>query len=171
MYTRTAVLPTFEEVERSIVMRRFAVEALRKALAVSLTVAMTGSVWAQSPDTTTSGNANQQLIQQYAIASEPSIPPTQLLQLLQQNIKYIFVFYQENRSFDHYFGTFPGAEGIYTNPSAQTPGFSQSILIVGGQTSSTIKPFRLDPAIANMYPADTDDVNHSHTPIVQKMDI
>ena len=32
-------------------------------------------------------------------------------------------------------------------------------------------PFRLDPAIANMYPADTDDVNHSHAPIVQKMDI
>lgn len=150
-------------------MRRFAVDALRKALAVSLSAAITGSAWAQSPSTTT--NANQQLIQEYAIASEPSISPTQLLQLLQQNIKYVFVFYQENRSFDHYFGTFPGAEGIYTNPPAQTPGFYQSILNVGGTSSTTIQPFRLDPAIANMYPADTDDVNHSHGPIVQKMDI
>ena len=103
-------------------MKRFAVEGLLKAFAVFLTMAATGSVWAQNPNTTATGNANQQLIQQYAIPNEPSISPTQLLQLLQQNIKYIFVFYQENRSFDHYFGTFPGAEGIYSNSPAQTAG-------------------------------------------------
>ena len=27
-------------------------------------------------------------------------------------IKHVVVIMQENRSFDHYFGTFPGAEGI-----------------------------------------------------------
>jgi phospholipase C len=35
-------------------------------------------------------------------------------QLIRQRVHYVFVIYQENRSFDHYFGTFPGANGIYT---------------------------------------------------------
>ena len=29
-----------------------------------------------------------------------------------QKIKHIIIIMQENRSFDHYFGTFPGADGI-----------------------------------------------------------
>ena len=42
--------------------------------------------------------------------SEPRLGYEQLVSLIQQKIKYVFVFYQENRSFDSYFGTFPGAE-------------------------------------------------------------
>ena len=34
------------------------------------------------------------------------------LQLAQAHIQHVIVIMQENRSFDHYFGTFPGAEGI-----------------------------------------------------------
>jgi len=37
------------------------------------------------------------------------------LQLLRQQVKYVFVLFQENRSFDHYFGTYPGANGIPAN--------------------------------------------------------
>ncbi|MBV8067330.1 MAG: hypothetical protein JO113_05095 [Candidatus Eremiobacteraeota bacterium] len=44
--------------------------------------------------------------------------------LIRQRVKYVFVIYQENRSFDHYFGTFPGANGIYT-AAARAHGFSQ----------------------------------------------
>ena len=35
------------------------------------------------------------------------------VQLLRQKVKYVFVMFQEN-SFDHYFGTFPGANGIFS---------------------------------------------------------
>ncbi len=44
--------------------------------------------------------------------------------LLAQRIRYVFVIYQENRSFDHYFGTFPGADGIWST-AARTHGFRQ----------------------------------------------
>jgi phospholipase C len=40
--------------------------------------------------------------------------PPALDRLIRQRVRYVFVIYQENRSFDHYFGTFPGANGIYT---------------------------------------------------------
>jgi len=31
-------------------------------------------------------------------------------------IQHVFIIFQENRSFDHYFGTYPGADGIPTLP-------------------------------------------------------
>ncbi len=43
--------------------------------------------------------------------------------LVRSNVRYVFVIYQENRSFDHYFGTFPGANGIYGKIGV--PGFRQ----------------------------------------------
>src|SRR5215472_2598703 len=52
----------------------------------------------------------------------------QLASLLRRKIKYLFVIYQENRSFDSYFGTFPGADGLFSRPLAQTPGFAQPLL-------------------------------------------
>jgi phospholipase C len=87
--------------------------------------------------------------------------------LVRQKIKYVFVIYQENRSFDSYFGTFPGAEGYFSHVPALSPGFEQPILDTDG-TMLSIHPFRIGPA---QYAADTDDVDHSHTGIVTKMDI
>ena len=43
-----------------------------------------------------------------ACASNPSIEPAR------QKLKHLIFIMQENRSFDHYFGTFPGADGIPT---------------------------------------------------------
>jgi phospholipase C len=43
--------------------------------------------------------------------ASPTAVPTQLA-LARMNIKHIVIVMQENRSFDHYFGTFPGADGI-----------------------------------------------------------
>jgi phospholipase C len=58
-------------------------------------------------------------------------------------IKHVFVIYQENHSFDNYFGTFPGADNL-ASPSAQTHGFRQFDPI--GKT--WITPFRItDPDI------------------------
>ncbi len=40
----------------------------------------------------------------------PTVPPQ--LAVARQKIKHIVIIMQENRSFDHYFGTYPGADGI-----------------------------------------------------------
>jgi phospholipase C len=44
-------------------------------------------------------------------------------------IQHIFIIFQENRSFDHYFGTFPGANGIPTLPDG---GFAPCLPTVDG---------------------------------------
>jgi len=86
---------------------------------------------------------------------------------LRQQVKYVFVLYQENRSFDSYFGTFPGAQGIYAQPVGQTPGYYQAITNTDG-TPSTIQPFRIGPS---QFAADTDDIDHSHPRIDAKMNV
>lgn len=91
----------------------------------------------------------------------------QMTQLLQKRIKYVFVLYQENRSFDSYFGTFPGAEGLYTHSAAETPGFYQTIVNTDG-SMGLIHPFRIGP---ELYAADTDDIDHSHPRTIAKEDI
>ena len=112
--------------------------------------------------------AHKQMLQKYHTNdAEPVLPYSQLVSLIQKNIKYVFVLYQENRSFDSYFGTFPGTEGLYSNPASETPGFTQKIVNTDG-TSSTIQPFLIGPS---QYAADTDDMDHSHARLVSKMDV
>ena len=86
---------------------------------------------------------------------------------LRSKVKYVFVLYQENRSFDSYFGTFPGADGIYSQPAAVTAGYNQSIMNTDG-TMTTINPFLIGP---QQYASDTDDIDHSHGRIVSKMNV
>jgi len=90
-----------------------------------------------------------------------------LTALVREKIKYVFVIYQENRSFDSYFGTFPGADGLYSHAPALPAGFNQPILNTDG-TTVMIHPFRIGPA---QFAADTDDVDHSHTGLLTKMNI
>jgi phospholipase C len=98
---------------------------------------------------------------------EPQLSDSQLSTLLQRRVKYIFVLYQENRSFDSYFGTFPGADGPFSQPSEDTPGFNQEIINLDG-TVGMIRPFRIGPA---QFAADIDDLDHSHPLIVAKMNV
>jgi phospholipase C len=98
---------------------------------------------------------------------EPALSHEQLVSLIQKNIKYVFVIYQENRSFDSYFGTFPGANGLFSQDPSQTPGFVQPIMNTDG-TMGMVSPFRIGP---KEYAADTDDIDHSHALTVSKMDI
>jgi len=51
------------------------------------------------------------------MASEPAISAEEKLQLIRRRIKYVFVLFQENRSFDFYFGSYPGADGLYAGPN------------------------------------------------------
>jgi phospholipase C len=55
-----------------------------------------------------------------------------------RKVRYVFVIYQENRSFDHYFGTFPGANGVW-GAQARAHGFRQYNPVSGRWTT----PFRL----------------------------
>src|SRR5579872_2218918 len=102
-----------------------------------------------------------------AAAREPKLSRAQVAALLRRKIKYVFVLYQENRSFDSYFGTFPNAEGIFSHPAKNTPGFYQPLTNVDG-TAGVIHPFRIGP---EEFSSDTDDVDHSHPMIVAKMHI
>ncbi len=119
-----------------------------------------------------------------SIEKEVSLTQAQKLALLQKNIKYVFVLFQENRSFDFYFGSYPGAHGLYSQPPAQTPGFYQPLVNTDGSVT-TIQPFSIPltisttargtagPAGTNvpLYPADTDSVNHSHVAYEEKIDL
>jgi len=69
------------------------------------------------------------------VEDSPYLSHEQKVDLLRKEIKYVFVLFQENRSSDFYFGTYPGANGLFSQPAAQTPGFKQPIV-----TSSSISP-------------------------------
>jgi len=97
----------------------------------------------------------------------PKLSHAQLVALLRKRVKYVFVLYQENRSFDSYFGTFPGANGLFSQPASKTPGFEQDLIDTDGSLKK-IRPFRIGPA---EYAMDTDDVDHSHSRTVAKMDV
>ena len=77
---------------------------------------------------------------------------------LRARIHHVFIIYQENRSFDSYFGTFPGADNLATD-EARSHGLSQYDPI-GNQW---MRPFRLvDPDLA--------DADHSRPMLYAKAD-
>lgn len=81
-----------------------------------------------------------------------------LLANLRAHIRHVFVIYQENRSFDSYFGTFPGADNLATD-EARVHGFKQYDPI-GNQW---VSPFRInDPDLA--------DADHSRPALYTKAD-
>src|SRR5208337_2951315 len=89
--------------------------------------------------------------------------------LLRQKVKYVFVLFQENRSFDHYFGTYPGANGLYSTytgapesaaPAVNTASYTQTIMNTDG-TFGTVMPFLAprtikdtNSATVQLYPED-----------------
>src|SRR5450755_3707720 len=100
-------------------------------------------------------------------SSSPSVAQARPLQapiarpihwLIRNRIKHIFIIYQENRSFDSVFGTFPGADGVWS-PGARTHGFAQTDPVTG----ASITPFRIvEP--------DVDDADHSRPALIKRMD-
>ncbi|HEY2916048.1 MAG TPA: alkaline phosphatase family protein [Candidatus Limnocylindrales bacterium] len=56
------------------------------------------------------------------VAASPTSPgatPPTMLELARQKIQHVVVIMQENRSFDAYFGTYPGADGIPMNANGK----------------------------------------------------
>ncbi|MBV9973671.1 MAG: hypothetical protein JO135_10090 [Candidatus Eremiobacteraeota bacterium] len=70
-------------------------------------------------------------------------PAVQRNQLIARRINHVFIIYEENRSFDNEFGTFPGANGVWS-AEARTHGFYQRATPNG----PVITPFKLtDPDV------------------------
>jgi phospholipase C len=96
------------------------------------------------------------------IAQSPAQPEPasrrQLIAHLRAHIRHVFVIYQENRSFDSYFGSFPGADNLAT-AEARRHGFRQWDAV--GKT--WITPFLLNAA-------DTADADHSREALIAKSD-
>jgi phospholipase C len=113
-------------------------------------------------------------------AKEPAISPDDKWRLIRSKIKYVFVLFQENRSFDFYFGSYPGADGLYAGadgpyPFGEVPGFTQLIVNTDGSIG-VISPFKIPATVTDamgktvpLYPADIASVNHSHTAIARKL--
>jgi len=116
-----------------------------------------------------------------------ALTTAQKIALLRQKVKYVFVIFQENRSFDHYFGTYPGANGLfstypganpadaYAQPATAFSSFSSVIRNVDG-TYSTQSPFLVPRSIVNqagatvnIYPENLLSVDHSHTGYINDM--
>ncbi len=113
----------------------------------------------------------------YTLNREPVLTHDQKLALVRNHIKYVFVLFQENRSFDFYFGSYPGAYGLYSQSPAETPGFVQPLVNVDG-TVTSISPFRIPPFLTDVngkqvpvYPSDIASVNHAHVGMVNKLDL
>jgi phospholipase C len=99
--------------------------------------------------------------------SDAATYTSNVVKLLQQKVKYVFIIFQENRSFDEEYGTFPASNGLFSQPEKDTPGFKQYLLNTDGSYSE-ITPFRLDQ---EWLPWDLDDVSHAHAAMVEKMNI
>jgi phospholipase C len=99
-------------------------------------------------------------------ANATKLSRDEAIKLLRERVKYVFVIFQENRSFDSFFGSFPGARNLFSQPPRDTPGYYQQLLDTNGKPVA-IEPFRIGPA---QYAADTDDVDHSYARMEAKMD-
>lgn len=108
-------------------------------------------------------------------AAETPLAQDAKLALLRKHIRYVFILFQENRSFDHYFGTYPGADGLLASyPGAPTPpanatsSWNQTIETLDGRLV-TLHPFLIPRSVRGphgervpLYPEDLYSVDHSH---------
>jgi phospholipase C len=106
------------------------------------------------------------------IAADPQVSTKEMIQLLRQKIKYVFVIFNENNSFDHEYGTFPGVNGLYSDgqnarSAADTPGFTQIYTDVNGNSVS-VQPFQIGPQQNATF---ADSTDHSHTGLAKKLDV
>ncbi len=135
---------------------------------------LTGLALANSLPTVTPQPALNATVAQYALdpySADPALGDNRMINLIRGKVKYVFVIFNENESFDHEFGTFPGANGLYSNgavarPAAATPGFTQKVTDVNGVTY-TVQPFRIGPQQNATF---MDSVDHSHTGLAAKLD-
>ena len=105
-------------------------------------------------------------------SAAPVLSYAQMAKLIRHKVRYVFVIFNENESFDHEYGTFPGANGIYSDgrkprSAADTPGYSQRYSDSAG-LAHTVTPFLVGP---DENATVMDSVDHSHTGLARKLDV
>jgi phospholipase C len=95
------------------------------------------------------------------------------IQALRKRVKYVFVIFNENHSFDNEFGSFPGVNGLYSDgrrprSAAETPGFTQTYTDQATGLAVTTQPFGLGPRQNGNL---ADSVDHSHVGLARKIDV
>jgi phospholipase C len=122
-------------------------------------------------------------------ANQSQLTTAQKIALLRTKVKYVFVLFQENRSFDHYFGTYPGANGLvatypganpadpYAQPATSFGSYNQPVANPDG-TFGTVSPFLAPRTILNsqgqtvqLYPESHYSVDHSHSGYLNDFDV
>ncbi len=108
------------------------------------------------------------------VTAPPAVMPDRdtLIAALRQKVKYVFVVFNENHSFDNEFGTFPGANGLFSDgtaprDAAHTPGFVEHYTVADGSTVE-VKPVRLGPEQNSTV---MDSVDHSHAGLAAKLHV
>ena len=134
--------------------------------------AVATSAWAASPMLTAQPDPTPDI--QPFIRPVPDAMPDRdaLVRALRQKVKYVFVIFNENHSFDNEFGSFPGANGLFSDGSAprepgRTPGFIQSYVGAGG-AAMEVRPVRLGPEQNSTF---VDTVDHSHRGLAAKLHV
>jgi len=105
-------------------------------------------------------------------ATEPALPTDEMAALLREKVKYVFVIFNENHSFDNEYGTFPGVNGLFSDgskprPTVETPGFTQTYSDLNG-TEVVVQPFLIGPEQNATF---VDSVDHSHTGLAKKLHV
>ncbi len=143
-------------------LRRRSIERYKSFVVVLLGVFLTTSFALYNARAEQAGgdaapNANQPSTQNTTEWGNAS-PSTATLDDARKKIKHVVVIMQENRSFDHYFGTYPGADGIPIQNGVPT------FCVPDSQTGQCVKPFhdsndlnRGGPHGASNATADIDD--------------
>jgi phospholipase C len=103
---------------------------------------------------------------------DPPLSYEAMTALVRGKIRYVFVIFNENHSFDNEFGTFPGVDGLYSDGArprapADTPGFTQKYTELGG-AEVTVEPFLIGPAQNATF---LDSVDHSHKGLAAKLHV
>jgi len=76
-----------------------------------------------------------------------------------EDIEHVVILMNENRSFDHYFGSYPGVRG-FSDPGALPGVFEQAFPARRSSPAQVLRPFHLDTA--NTPAMCTPDVSHSY---------
>ena len=103
------------------------------------------------------------------LAPGNAISRDNLIRMLRQKVRYVFVIYNENHSFDNEFGTFPGANGLFSDGKTArvAPGSAQTYTDVQGKPA-LVKPFRIGPEQNATF---VDSVDHSHKGLARKLHV
>ena len=145
------------------------------AFAAVAALALSDAAHANStPSVTQQPNLNA-AVAPYALdpsGADPVLSNNEMIRLIRQKVKYVFVIFNENNAFDHEYGTFPGVNGLYSDgrsprAPANTPGFTQTYTDVNGAVA-TVQPIRIGPEQNATF---VDSVDHSHKGLARKLDV